>query len=51
MLPGGVAGTPTFMVNDVVVSADPSWTVDDWKKVIDPLLGYTPPSLSVLVSH
>lgn len=26
------------MVNDVVVGADPSWTVDDWKKVIDPLL-------------
>ncbi|XP_070204823.1 uncharacterized protein [Littorina saxatilis] len=34
----GVAATPTFMVNDVLVSADPSWTVKDWSKVIDPLL-------------
>ncbi|KAK7087970.1 uncharacterized protein [Littorina saxatilis] len=36
----GVAGTPTFMVNDVtvLVSADPLWTVDDWKNLIDPLL-------------
>ena len=35
---GGVAATPTFMVNDVFVSATPSWTLDDWKKLIDPLL-------------
>lgn len=35
---GGVSGTPTFMVNDVLVDADPSWTVNDWKKLIDPLL-------------
>ena len=45
MVPGGVAGTPMFMVNDVLVSADPSWTVDDWRKVIDPLLGLEQSSL------
>jgi protein-disulfide isomerase len=35
---GGVTGTPTFMLNDVSVAADASWSVDDWSKVIDPLL-------------
>lgn len=34
----GVTGTPTFMLNDVSVAADASWSVDDWSKVIDPLL-------------
>ncbi|KAJ8313102.1 hypothetical protein KUTeg_010475 [Tegillarca granosa] len=38
----GVSGTPTFMVNDVLVGADASWTVNDWKKVIDPLLQSAP---------
>lgn len=35
----GVAETPTFMINDVKVnSALPSWTVSDWKEIIDQLL-------------
>jgi len=34
----GVYGTPTFFVNGVELDADPSWTVDDWKQVLDPLL-------------
>ncbi|XP_041378443.1 uncharacterized protein LOC121390643 [Gigantopelta aegis] len=34
----GVSGTPTFMLNDVVVDADPSWTLKQWQKLIDPLL-------------
>lgn len=33
-----VFGTPTFFLNDVTVAADPTWTLDDWKQVIDPLL-------------
>lgn len=35
---GGVTGTPTFMLNDVSVMGDASWSVADWSKVIDPLL-------------
>lgn len=38
MFVGGVTGTPTFMINDVVVAADPAWTVSEWNKVVDPLL-------------
>lgn len=34
----GVANAPTFMINDVVVDADLTWTVHDWKQIIDPLL-------------
>ena len=34
----GVTGTPTFLLNGVVADATPSWTLDDWTKVIDPLL-------------
>ena len=35
----GVTGTPTFLLNGVTVAdATPSWTLDDWTKVIDPLL-------------
>ena len=34
----GVSGTPTFMINGVVVDADPAWALSDWVKVIDPLL-------------
>ncbi|XP_076108441.1 uncharacterized protein LOC143076506 [Mytilus galloprovincialis] len=34
----GVTGTPTFMINDVVVAADPAWQVSEWNKVVDPLL-------------
>ncbi|XP_060605033.1 uncharacterized protein LOC132757693 [Ruditapes philippinarum] len=33
-----IAGTPTYLVNDVIVEADPSWTLKDWQQVIDPLL-------------
>jgi hypothetical protein len=35
---GQVTGTPTFLVNGVFVNASPSWTLDDWKQIIDPLL-------------
>ncbi|XP_067664251.1 uncharacterized protein [Haliotis asinina] len=38
----GVAATPTFMLNDILVAADPTWTVDQWKQVIDPLLAKRP---------
>ncbi|CAH3120067.1 unnamed protein product [Porites lobata] len=34
-----VSGTPFFFINDIFVSeASASWTVEDWKKLIDPLL-------------
>ncbi|EDO39409.1 predicted protein [Nematostella vectensis] len=33
-----VAGTPTFFINGIPVEADSSWTVQQWKDVIDPLL-------------
>lgn len=39
----GVAWTPAFMINDVLIQAEPTWTLDDWKKVIDSLLGYQLP--------
>jgi len=35
---GQVTGTPTFLVNGVFVNADPSWTLADWKMIIDPLI-------------
>ena len=34
----GVAGTPTFFVNGVFINASPSWSLADWKSVIDPIL-------------
>lgn len=34
----GVLGTPTFFVNGVFVNGDPSWTLADWRQVLDPLL-------------
>jgi len=34
----GVVGTPTFLINGVAVSADASWSLADWKSVIDPIL-------------
>jgi hypothetical protein len=35
----GVSGTPTFMINGVLVTqAQADWTVADWRNVIDPLL-------------
>lgn len=27
-----------FTINDVIVAADASWSLEDWRKVIDPLL-------------
>ncbi|XP_044173789.1 uncharacterized protein LOC122957631 [Acropora millepora] len=34
-----VSGTPFFFLNDIFVTeATPSWSVGDWKKLIDPLL-------------
>lgn len=36
---GTVSGTPSFFLNDIFVSeATPSWSVSDWKQLIDPLL-------------
>jgi len=32
-----IAGTPTFLVNGVVVEADPDWTLQDWQQVLNPL--------------
>ncbi|CAF3161471.1 unnamed protein product [Rotaria socialis] len=34
----GVVGTPTFLINGVATSADDSWSLADWKSVIDPIL-------------
>jgi hypothetical protein len=34
----GVAGTPTFFINGVTLDADPSWSLADWRSVLDPLL-------------
>jgi len=34
----GVLGTPTFFVNDVNVNGDPSWTLAEWRTLLDPLL-------------
>ena len=33
-----MAGTPTFLINGVMINADPSWTLKDWKSIIDPIL-------------
>ncbi|WAR03467.1 hypothetical protein MAR_010025 [Mya arenaria] len=34
----GIASTPTFLLNDVEVAADPTWTMAEWRQVIDPLV-------------
>jgi protein-disulfide isomerase len=34
----GVVGTPTFFINGVSINASPSWSLADWKSVIDPIL-------------
>ena len=34
----GVLGTPTFFVNGVFVNGSPSWTLADWRQILDPLL-------------
>jgi hypothetical protein len=36
-LVGYVSGTPTFLVNGVNVAADSSWTLQQWRFVLDPL--------------
>lgn len=33
-----ISSTPTFLLNDVIVEADPAWSLSDWKVVIDRLL-------------
>jgi len=43
----GVAWTPAFFVNGISVVADPTWTVADWRILLDPLLASpAPPSPS-----
>jgi len=39
-----VSGTPSFFVNDVVMTSDPNvqWTTDDWIKFLDGILGRKP---------
>jgi len=35
----GIAGTPSFFINGVLVDdIEPDWKLDQWKKLIDPLL-------------
>jgi len=35
----GVLGTPTFLVNGVILpDADPSWSLQDWQQILDPLV-------------
>jgi hypothetical protein len=34
----GIYGTPQFMINGVSSSADESWTMAHWRKLLDPLL-------------
>lgn len=34
----GVTGTPAFFVNNVQVFADPSWSLEQWTSVLDPIL-------------
>ena len=43
-----VVGTPTFFINGVMVSADPSWTLSNWKSVIDPILASNEKSSSII---
>ncbi|KAL4223697.1 hypothetical protein ACF0H5_017165 [Mactra antiquata] len=34
----GVASTPTFFLNDIIVEAQSTWTLNDWEQAIDPLM-------------
>jgi len=34
----GVSGTPFFFLNGILIQADPTWSLADWRSVIDPLL-------------
>lgn len=36
-----VSGTPTFVINGVQVSADPSWTLQQWMQLLDPFFATT----------
>ena len=38
----GVYGTPTFFLNGVLVSASPTWSVGQWRKLIDPIVAGAP---------
>jgi len=40
----GVAWTPAFFVNGISVVADPSWTLADWRTILDPLISAGRPS-------
>lgn len=33
-----VSGTPTIFVNGVVVDADPTWNLTQWRKLLDPII-------------
>ena len=36
--PGGVYGTPLFYINGMLSVADATWTVAQWKALLDPLV-------------
>ena len=42
-----VLGTPTFFVNGVQVNGDPSWTLADWRSMLDPLLQPQPSATKI----
>jgi len=33
----GVPATPWFFINGILIQADPSWTVNEWRMILDPL--------------
>jgi len=37
----GVAWTPAFFVNGISVLADPTWTLNDWRIILDPLISHS----------
>jgi hypothetical protein len=37
----GVTGTPSFLVNELPVEADATWTLAQWTQLLDPLLNNT----------
>jgi len=43
----GVLGTPTFLVNGVYVGGDPTWTLAEWRTLLDPLLQPLPPMKAI----
>ncbi|RHY17908.1 hypothetical protein DYB32_010454 [Aphanomyces invadans] len=34
----GISGTPQYLLNDVPINAEPTWTFDDWMAFLEPLL-------------